>query len=273
MHYKAITKHLLLTSHGIILVILHTIADRKKNSACFIKKILDYFHPKNISLRAMMLLWGCRECQRKGRSMSAIQLYLLICRWGMKLIFWGRQCRHISFSRCKAIFHGGSRANLVHLDRLWSPASTNCSVSDGLTHPSCSPACLTVMLLTLSLVWYTHSVMDRRQHALWQDREISVCGSQACYSTQLGTRRSYRAALFNILPTGWGPCGQFPSTCLINVPSFTLSYNLQPPRKQLQHPQSQTKKSQTNLFKHGFHEAFSAEEGTSYEKHSLMWQM
>lgn len=99
----------------------------------------------------------------------------------MKLIFWGRQCRHISFSRCKAILSRGSGANLVHLDRLWSPASANCTVSDGLTHPSCSPACLTTMVLTLSLVWYTHSMMDSRQHALWQDREISLHCSQACY--------------------------------------------------------------------------------------------
>lgn len=97
----------------------------------------------------------------------------------MKLIFWGRQCRHISFSRCKAILSRGSGGNLVHLDRLWSLASANCTVSDGLTHPSCSPACLTTMVLTLSLVWYTHSVMDSRRHALWQDREISLRGSQA----------------------------------------------------------------------------------------------
>lgn len=98
----------------------------------------------------------------------------------MKLIFWGRQCRHISFSRCKAILSRGSQGNLVHLDRLWSLASANCTVSDGMTHPSCSPACLTTMVLTLSLAWYTHSVMDSSQHALWQDREISLHSSQAC---------------------------------------------------------------------------------------------
>lgn len=96
----------------------------------------------------------------------------------MKLIFWGRQCRHISSSRCKAILSRGSGANLVHLDRLWSPASANCTLSDGSTHPSCFPTCLTTMVLTLSLIWYTHSVMDSRQHALWQDREISLRCSQ-----------------------------------------------------------------------------------------------
>lgn len=104
----------------------------------------------------------------------------------MKLIFWGRQCRHISFSRCKAILSRGGGANLVHLDRLWSPASANCTVLEGLTHPSRSPACLTTMVLTLSLVWYTHSVMDSRQHELWQDREISLPCSQACYFRTAG---------------------------------------------------------------------------------------
>lgn len=98
----------------------------------------------------------------------------------MKLIFWGRQYKHISFSRCKAILSRGSGDNLVHLDRLWSLASAKCTVSDGLTHPSCSPACLNTTVLTLSLVWYTHSMMDSRQYALWQDREISLHSSQAC---------------------------------------------------------------------------------------------
>lgn len=140
----------------------------------------------------------------------------------MKLIFWGRQCRHISSSRCKAILSRGSGANLVHLDRLWSPASANCTLSDGSTHPSCFPTCLTTMVLTLSLIWYTHSVMDSRQHALWQI-ERSVCTVlSAGYFAQLGMHHPYKAGLFNMLATVRGPCGQDPSTCLINVASPTM---------------------------------------------------
>lgn len=131
----------------------------------------------------------------------------------MKLIFWGRQCRHISFSRCKAILSRGSGGNLVHLGRLWSPASANCTVSDGLTHPSCSPACLTTMVLTLSLVWYTHSVMDSRQHALWQDREISQHSSQAC---------CFRAA--GDTPFIQGQFIQYPAHCM--GPTWTISLNM-----------------------------------------------
>lgn len=139
----------------------------------------------------------------------------------MKLIFWGRQCRHISFSWCKAILSRVSGGNLVHLDRLWSLASANCTISDGLTHPSCFPVCLTTMVLTLSFVWYTHSVMDSGQHALWQDREISLHSSQACCLRAAGDTPFLQISLFNILATVWGPSGQFPSTCLINVASLT----------------------------------------------------
>lgn len=118
----------------------------------------------------------------KGRADRCLQshcTYWSADGW-MKLIFWGRQCRHISFSRCKAILSRGKGGNLVHLDRLCPVASANRTMVDGLNHPSCSPACLTTMVLTLSMVWYTHSVMDSRQHALWQDREISLPSSQAC---------------------------------------------------------------------------------------------
>lgn len=36
------------------------------------------------------------------------------------------------------------------------------------------------MVLTLSMAWYHRSMMDSTQHALWQDREISVHGALAC---------------------------------------------------------------------------------------------
>lgn len=38
MHYKALTKHLLLTSHSIIIVTIHTIADLEKSACVFIFK-------------------------------------------------------------------------------------------------------------------------------------------------------------------------------------------------------------------------------------------
>lgn len=131
----------------------------------------------------------------------------------MKLIFWGRQCRHISFSQCKAILSRRSRGNLVHLDRLWSPASANCTVSDGMTHPSCSPACLTTMVLTLSLAWYTHSVMDSKEHVLWQDREISLHSSQACCLIAAGDT-----------PFIQGQFIQYPDHCM--GPMRTISLNM-----------------------------------------------
>lgn len=140
----------------------------------------------------------------------------------MKLIFWGRQCRHISFSQCKAILSRGSGGNLVHLDRLWSLASANCTVSDGTTHPSRSPACLTTMVLTLSLVWYTHSVMDSRQHALWQDREISLQSSQAGCFRAAGDAPFIHGQFIQYPGSVWGPRGQHRSTCIINVASLTL---------------------------------------------------
>ena len=128
----------------------------------------------------------------------------------MKLIFWGRQCRHISFSRCKATLSRGSGGNLVHLDRLWSLASANCTGLDGTTHPSCSPACLTTMVLTLSLMWYTHAVMDSRQHALWQDREINLHSSRACCLRAAGE-----------IPFIHGKCIQYPGHC--TAPMWTIS--------------------------------------------------
>lgn len=52
--------------------------------------------------------------------------------------------------------------------------------------------------------------------------ERSVCAAHGLVtSTQLGTQHSYRDGLFNILAAVWGPCGQYPSTCLINVASLT----------------------------------------------------
>lgn len=166
----------------------------------------------------------------------------------MKLIFWGRQCRHISFSRCKAILRRGRRANLVHLDRLWSLASANCTVSDELTHPSWSPACLATMVLTPSLVWYTPSVMDSRQHVLWQDREISVHCSQACYFHTAGDTLFIQ-----------GQCIQYPDRCM--RPMWTISLNrphtccfpytaltiFKSSYKQLQNQQSLTKWAYTIL--------------------------
>lgn len=179
----------------------------------------------------------------------------------MKLIFWGRQCRHISFSRCKAILSRGSGANLVHLDRLWSPASANCTVSDGVTHPSCFPACLTTTVLTLSLVWYTHSVMDSRQHALWQDREISLHCSRTCYSRAAGDT-----------PFIQGRFIQYPGHCM--RPMWTISLNMphkcrfpyaaltifKSPRERLQYQQSLTKWAKSNVchvFIHNFHDVHS----------------
>lgn len=140
----------------------------------------------------------------------------------MKLIFWGRQCRHISSSRCKAILSRGSGgANLAHLDRLWSPASANCTGSHRGNPSIIFPTCLTTMVLTLSLIWCTHSVMDSRQHALWQDREISLHCSQCRLFYSARDMHSYKASLFNMLAAVWGPCGQSPSTGLINVASPT----------------------------------------------------
>ena len=138
----------------------------------------------------------------------------------MKLIFWGRQCRHISFSRCKAILRKGSGANLVHLDRLWSQASANCTVSDGwpIHHD----------LLPVSPPWYLHCHWCDTPSQWWiadsmhYDKiERSVCTAhRPVISMQLGTHHSYKASLFNIQATVWGPCGEYPSTCLINVASL-----------------------------------------------------
>lgn len=137
---------------------------------------------------------------------------------------------------------GGSGANLVHLDRLWSPASANCSVSDGLTHPSCSPACLTTMVLTLSLVWYTHSVMDSGQHALWQDIEISVRGSQACYFHTAGDTALIQGRFIQYPGCWMGPMW----TISLNMPHkcpfpYTALTIFRSPWKQLQYQQSLTK--------------------------------
>lgn len=166
----------------------------------------------------------------------------------MKLIFWGRQCRHISFSQCKAILCRGSGANLVHLDRLWSPASANCTVSDGLTHPSCFPACLTTMVLTLSLVWYTHSVMDSRQHALWQDREISLHCSQARYFRTAGDTPFIQGQFIQYPGHRMGPMW----TIFLNMPHkcrfpYTVLTIFKSPHKQLQYQQSLTKSAKLVL--------------------------
>lgn len=169
----------------------------------------------------------------------------------MKLIFWGRQCRHISFSRCKAILKRGSRANLVHLDRLWSPASANGTVSDGLTHPSWSPACLTTVVLTLSLVWYTHSVMDSRQYSLWQDREISLHCSQACYFLAAGDTPFIQGRVIQYPDHCMGPTWtislNMPHKCRFPYTAFTI---FKSPYKQLQHQQSLTKWAQSNKRAH-----------------------
>lgn len=154
----------------------------------------------------------------------------------MKLIFWGRQCRHIPFSRCKAILSWGSGANLVHLDRLWSPASANCTVSDGLTHPSCFPTCLTTMVLTLSLIWYTHSVMDSRQHALWQDREISLHCSQCQLFGAAGDKPFIQGQFIQYA----GRCMRPMWTISLNMPHkcrfpYTAHTIFKSPHKQLQY--------------------------------------
>lgn len=52
--------------------------------------------------------------------------------------------------------------------------------------------------------------------------ERSVCVvHRPVISAQLGTHHSYKAGLFNIPATVRGPCGQYPSACLINVSSLT----------------------------------------------------
>ena len=96
----------------------------------------------------------------------------------MKLIFffffffWGRQCRHISFSRCKAVLSRVSGANLVRLDRLWSPAS------DGSTHPSCflSHRCATVIA-----VIHRHRCDTATQWWIEDNMERSVCSPQVLF--------------------------------------------------------------------------------------------
>lgn len=53
--------------------------------------------------------------------------------------------------------------------------------------------------------------------------ERSVCTVlSAGYVAQLGMHHPYKAGLFNMLATVRGPCGQDPSTCLINVASPTM---------------------------------------------------
>lgn len=166
--------------------------------------------------------------------------------------------------RCKAILSRGSQANLVHLDRLCSPASANCTVSDGLTHPSCFPTCLTTMVLTLSLIWYTHSVMDSRQHALWQDREISLHYSQC----QLFCAAADTPFIQGQLIQYAGHCTRPTWTISLNIPHkcrfpYTAHTIIRSPHKQLQYNRAEP--NEQNI--HSLDDVHSLEKGTAfYEK-------
>lgn len=117
------------------------------------------------------------------------------------------------------------------------------------------PACLTTMVLTLSLVWYTHSVIDSRQHAPWQDREISLHCARACYFHAAGD------TLFK-----QGQFIQYPGRCI--GPMWTISLNMphkcrfpyaaltifKSPHKQLQHHHEPNQMSNEHLFIHNFHD-------------------
>lgn len=140
----------------------------------------------------------------------------------MKLIFWGRQCRHISFTHCKVILSGGSRDNIVHLDRLQFLTSASCTVSDGLASSIMLslPACLTTAVLTLSLVWYTHSLMDSIQDVLWQDEEIKPAQFTGPTVFHINCGRTIHLSQI-IQFRLCGPCGQYSS---ININSPFLKW-------------------------------------------------
>lgn len=139
----------------------------------------------------------------------------------MKLIFWGRQCRHISSSRCKAIL---SRvAGLIW--SIWTGSGLQpqpivlCQMGWPIHHA----------FLHVSPLWYLHCHWYDKPTQWWiadsmhyDKTEGSVCTvHSASYFAQLGTNHSYKASLFNMVATVWGPCGQYTSTCLINVASPT----------------------------------------------------
>lgn len=81
--------------------------------------------------------------------------------------------------------------------------------------------------LHVSPLWYLHCHWYDTPTQWWiadsmhYDKiERSVCTVlSAGYFAQLGMHHPYKAGLFNMLATVWGPCGQDPSTCLINVAS------------------------------------------------------
>lgn len=193
---------------------IHTIADLE-NLRVFIKKILDKTVKKTKHLPttgdAILRELGMSKGGQINVCNPIVPIDLQMGEWN-----WFSEVDNAGIFHspwCKAILSRGSGANLVQLDRLWSPASANCTVSDGLTHPSCSPACLTTTVLTLSLTWDTHSVMDNRQQALWQDREISLHCSHACYFHAAGDT-----------PFIQGQFIQYPGHCM--GPMWTISRNM-----------------------------------------------